>query len=275
MKRISKIRELQVQFERHVYLTISRSSYKKYTRALETFLKKFPEKRGPRDYYSTDIEDFKILRLREGKTPNYVGYELSVVRSFFQWMKDYHEGLIEYNPASEVRVGRTERAPLMVRPPEIYKTIYHSIETEREGAILLFAVLTGLGPKDIARVERSDIDFDRAMLLRPREIPLRGDVLELLRGFPPGRLFFKRTAPSTTLKKAVQRAGYQDIRFPDLQRFFATTLLRHGVSMDTVEQLSGMKVHRRPALYSGPSSESEIRAAMEHLPRLRGRDEPQ
>jgi integrase len=165
MRKISKIRTLQAQYERHVFLTTSPHSYEKYARALEHFMKKFPEKRGPRDYYSTDIEDYKILRLREGATPSYVRYELSVIRNFFQWMLDYHEGLIEYNPASEVRVGRTERTPAKVHPEEIYKTIFDSLVLPRERVLLLFAALTGLGPKEISRVERSDIDFDKAMLL--------------------------------------------------------------------------------------------------------------
>lgn len=271
MRRISKIRELQAQYERHVCLTTSGRSYEKYARALEHFMKKFPEKRGPRDYYSTDIEDYKILRLREGKSPTYVRYELSVIRNFFQWMLDYRDGLIEYNPASEVRVARTERTPLSVRPPEIYKTIFDLLEPSRDG-VLLFALLTGLGPKDIARVERSDIDFDRAMLLRPRPMPLRADLLELLRGFPEGRLFPKYNSVSASLKKAVNRAGYKAIRFPDLQRFFMTTLLRHGVSIDTVEQLVGWRRERLSPFHRGPSSEAEIRAALEHLPRLRGLD---
>lgn len=267
MRKISKIRTLQAQYERHVFLTTSPHSYEKYARALEHFMKKFPEKRGPRDYYSTDIEDYKILRLREGATPSYVRYELSVIRNFFQWMLDYHEGLIEYNPASEVRVGRTERTPIVVRPPELYKTIFDSLEGPH-ATVLLFAVLTGLGPKDISRVEKKDIDFDGAYLLRPRTIPLRSDILVMLRNKPEGRLFVRHNAVSKSLKYAANKVGYDNIRFPDLQRFFMTTLLRHGVSVDTVEHLVGWKRQKVTPFHRGPSSEAEVRAAMEHLPHL-------
>lgn len=274
MRKISKIRTLQAQYERHVCLTTSPHSYEKYARALEHFMKKFPEKRGPRDYYSTDIEDYKILRLREGATPTYVRYELSVIRNFFQWMLDYHEGLIEYNPASEVRVGRTERLPVKLHPEELYKTIFDSVEG-RQAPILLFAVLTGLGPREIARVEKKDIDFDKALLLRPRVIPLRSDILVMLNSLPEGHLFPKHMAVSLALKQAVNRAGYQDVRFPDLQRFFITTLLRHGVSLASVAQLTGRKPEKNGMFQSLPSSEEQIRSAMEFLPRLRGQDERQ
>ncbi len=91
------------QFEALIASTVrSKHTFRRYCEILERFFGCFPRKRKPEQFYITDIEDYKQIRLKQGISPKTLALEIGVVRNFFNWYRD------EYapdwtNPASTRR----------------------------------------------------------------------------------------------------------------------------------------------------------------------------
>jgi integrase len=77
---------LQAQFEYFTLKVYNRALSKKYGEALSTFFSYFKERENPEDFYRQDIQDYTIIREREGVHPNQVRRELEALRAFWNWM---------------------------------------------------------------------------------------------------------------------------------------------------------------------------------------------
>jgi site-specific recombinase XerD len=101
------IKDWQAKYENFVRNTTSRATALRYSVALTNFFQRFPEKKKPEMFFRLDIEDYKILRKRDGISPRTINYEVGVVRSFWNWLIEM-SGQPYLNPAS--RVKRLARA---------------------------------------------------------------------------------------------------------------------------------------------------------------------
>ena len=103
---MTELYKLQAMYENFVTATVSKGSAYQYCKCLDILFRHFPDKDDPNQFSRPEIEDYKILRLREGVQPVTVNYELTVVSSFWKWMMDM--GKTAWNPISQTKRLRTK-----------------------------------------------------------------------------------------------------------------------------------------------------------------------
>src|SRR5579871_2441989 len=103
---IRPIREWQQKFERYLLLIGRKASHERYSRALERFLGKHPEKKFAHQFLRPAINQYVVDRLAEGASIATVRVELSAILAFFQFMLDMQAADVLLNPARGVKVPR-------------------------------------------------------------------------------------------------------------------------------------------------------------------------
>lgn len=63
-----------------------RDSPRLLSRSLWAFFSRFPKRKRPQDFWVSDAEDFKRLRLESGAKWSRVRLEMGYVRGFFKWL---------------------------------------------------------------------------------------------------------------------------------------------------------------------------------------------
>lgn len=76
----------QQKYEAYLRKTAPFSTYDRYTRALEKFFSYFPEKKNVWDFLRCHVEDYKVLRKREGVSAKTLRFELLVVKQFWDFL---------------------------------------------------------------------------------------------------------------------------------------------------------------------------------------------
>jgi hypothetical protein len=98
------IRHAQAKFEYYTLKSVNRKTCKNYSASLERFLGMFPKLSKPEQFDRVHVEDFKLIRQRNGYSNNGINRDLQVVDQFWQYMVD-HE-LAPRNVAANVRVTK-------------------------------------------------------------------------------------------------------------------------------------------------------------------------
>jgi site-specific recombinase XerD len=75
-----------MKYESFLFQTSPYSTYERYTRALDKLFAAFPEKRFLHEFRRADLEDYKKQRLEGGTSPKTVNIELSILRSFWNFL---------------------------------------------------------------------------------------------------------------------------------------------------------------------------------------------
>lgn len=270
------IKPFWARFISSMALTASRATARRYDFALRNFFEKFPDKPNVEDFHRPDIEDYKVLRMRQGRKARTVNFELAVVKAFWNWMKDACEVAI-YNPAAHCRMVRQGEAKRKALSTEALRAIWSACNSDLDKLLYVVAATTGLRGKEIADLKWTDIDWDRGVLvLRPegtkskrgRVLPLRGDLLANLAARPkPGEYIFgiREQTLRSHWRKIVHRAGYKDIGLHALRHTYATTLLRHGADVRTVQELLGHSKLATTSLYLSPADTEVVKGWVERL----------
>jgi site-specific recombinase XerD len=94
--------EWRTRFYKATLLVSGKKSASRYDIALNNFLKRFPEKKKLTDFYRADLEDYKLLRTRDGISGRTINYEITVVKAFWNWVIDAN-GVEIWNPAGKVK----------------------------------------------------------------------------------------------------------------------------------------------------------------------------
>jgi integrase len=273
------IRTWQAKFENQVHYTSTRGTARRYGFALENFLKRFPEKKKPEDFFRSDVEDYKILRMREEIAARTLNFELAVVKAFWNWMMEVAPQEVGYNPASKVKRLREPENTKRPVPEEVLKAVLGAVKTDLEKLVVLTALTTGLRGVELERLRWEWVDLDQGLLAIPgegtktgrsRTLPLRPDVAELLGQWERTHplVFEGRSADDlrNIWKRVLHRAGFQGIGLHALRRTYATLLLRNGADVRTVQELLGHTNLKTTTGYLEPQSVEHTRDLLRLLP---------
>jgi site-specific recombinase XerC len=102
-----------MKYETFLFRTRPYTTYERYTRALDKLFAAFPEKRFLHEFRRADLEDYKNQRLERGSSPKTVNIELSILRSFWNFLLSAEADGVMFNPVQGVRV----RMPSMRNKP--------------------------------------------------------------------------------------------------------------------------------------------------------------
>ena len=110
------IREWQQRYERYLDLIGRKETRRRYARAIERFLRKYPDKIYGHQFLRPVINDYVQFRLAEGAGVSTVRLEMSAIRGLFQFALDMNAPDVMVNPAKNVKVKAVGRgkAPMPV-----------------------------------------------------------------------------------------------------------------------------------------------------------------
>lgn len=275
------LRTWQGKFESYVTLTTTRKTAVRYSKALDNFFDRFQDRKDPNEFTRVDVEDYKLFRLRDGVSPRTINYELGVVRSFWKWLMRME--VVTYSPLSTSKRLKEKEPERKSLTEEEQRRLYGtSAATGNLGDALLVGLVltTGLRAETLAQLETSDVDFEGSALRIPaekmkagrnHEVPLRADVLDLIRQLPTGRVFegYAKDAKALSYRfnRLLRRAGITLRGLRTGRRSFATTLLRGGADLGLVQGLLGHRNIATTSRYLTPADSKTTRAAVEGLPR--------
>lgn len=272
-----EIKTYQAKYEKYLRLMTPKAA-SRYSIALSNFFDKFPEKKKVLDFYRMDVEDYKIIRTREGAAPRTVNFEIQAVSAFWNWMQTFL-GLEIFNPASQAKrlKATTEaRKALSITATE---TLLSLATNPLDKLTVLLPLTTGVRANEMAALKWSDVDFENRQITlrgaetksqRTRTLPLREDVVELLGQLHQPEAEYVFGVQTDALRVRVNRlsnqAGLGDIGLHALRHTFATQLLRSGLDLRTLQELLGHASLQTTALYLTPADSQVVRGFLDKLP---------
>jgi len=280
----TKIHYLQAKYENYINLTASKNTSIRYAKALTAFFSRFGDKKTPDEFTRLEIEDFRVVRRREGISPTSINYEVQIVRGFFNWLIRMDEA--QFNPCSKIkRLKEVEAVRQSLSEADQRKLYETAASTGKILDLLLIglALSTGLRAETMYQLETSDVDFENSALRIPaaklkarrnHEIPIRETELEIIRTLPEGRFFkdYARSAASISYKfsRICQRASIPLRGLRTARRTFATTLLRTGADLRLVQDLLAHRNIQTTSRYLTPADVTQTREAVARLPQSPG-----
>jgi len=276
-RRKTELYKLQATYENFVTLTVSRPTAVRYCRALDAFFSRFDDKDRPEQFTRRDVEDYRIIRLREGINPRTINYEITAVAAFWEWMRGMDR--VTWNPATQVKRLKEKESSksslTVLQQMELLKGCY----CWADRALLGLALSTGLRGETLSSLEKCEINFERQCLSIPaskmktarnHEIPLPSWVIDVLKDAPDGRIFegYAKNANSLRYRwnRICERVGIPSTGIRTARRTFATTLLRSGADLKLVQDLLGHRNIATTSKYLTPADSDLTRAAVERLP---------
>ena len=157
------------------------------------------------------------------------------------------------SPFALVVLDKVQNERTRVLTKDEYKSLLESTKQSRLNSlpdIVQFAYITGARFGEITRLERKDVNFNQCTATltntkngEDRTIPLADEVIEILKRYPFGDVFFNinYTFMYEEFEKAKNRAGIQDFRFHDLRACAITNMLLNGMDISSVSAISGHK----------------------------------
>jgi integrase/recombinase XerC len=274
------VHKYQAQFERYVALTTSSATSIRYSKALENFFRRFSDKDDPSEFTRRDIEEYKILRLRDGVVNRTVNYEIRVVGSFWNWL--IRMELVAHNPCTTARSLKEIDPVKKSLSEDEQNRLYSSVGivgSLLDKLLVGLALSTGLRAETLVQLETSDVDFDTATLRIPatkmkagrnHEVPIRQDVMKLIKQLPEGRFFNNYASNARGLayrfNRILKRGGLKLRGLRVGRRTFATTLLRTGTDIALVQTLMGHRSVLTTSKYLTPADAATTKAAIDRLP---------
>lgn len=269
----STFRQYQARWEN----TLNFKTQERYSRPMERMYEFFG-KRHPNDIYRVDVMDFKNARCKRA-SHNTVRLELAAGSSFYTWLMD-HE-FVDHNPFKEVRKPKLPDFKSRALSVDQIQKLRENAPDNIRLAINL-AIVTPLHLDPIARLSKSNFDFDRkrVVLIRGKNqrlwtLPLRDDILEIVRTLPDGPLYpecINERDPGKTLGvrfgKLSRKVLGVNVGFHAFRHTFATNALRAGVDLRTLQDLMSHSNIETTARYLTPADVDSVRGFLETLPSL-------
>lgn len=218
--------------------------------------------------------------------------ERSYMQTFFKWMLE--EGHRDDDPAARLRkVKIARRKPRPLHPHHV-DAMLDSGAYARTRDIITIAALSGLRIGEIVRIRGEDVDLIAHTIRSIRKggldhiVPMHPALVELARRYPStgwwfpsphtntrfpnggGHILMK--SASNAVSHAIRRAGITDTRLTghSLRHFFATQLLREGVSVRVVQEMLGHASLATTQLYM-EVTDDQLQDGVGHLPGIERR----
>ena len=203
----------------------------------------------------------------------------SALSSLFNWC--IQEGLLETNPVVGTRKADEGGSRERVLTQDELRKLWRALDDGPFGNIFRLLLLTGQRRNEIGKLQWSEIDFARKMIVLPpartknsrlHELPLSAQALAILAGVPHRNsseyLFGVRGFKDWDVQKAKldARAGIPPYRLHDLRRSCATQLGELGVQPHHIEAiLNHYSGHRSgvAGVYQRAKYEGEMRSALQ------------
>lgn len=232
----------------------------------------------PENFTREDVKEHIRRRSASGISPRTINLELNVGKRFFNWMKENYPDEIAINPFEKVKRIPEEKSPREALDAPSLAALISAATSPHEKLLVLLPTTTGLRSRSLLGLMTSHVDYLHASLSLPPDIaknrrgtklPLRQDVVELLREIPAGYVFpwRDRKRMMYVFAQLAKRAGVK-CGLHSLRHTFATLMLRGGLDLRTVQDLLDHRSITTTSLYLTPADNEVVRLHLEKLPQL-------
>lgn len=278
----SELQEWRGKFVNYVSLTQSSATAKRYGDALDIFFARMRNKYKPEDVYRADVEDFKIIRKREGISGRTINVELAAGRSFYDFIQHMLENQPIINPFRNVKKMKVAETKKRALPLADVEKVMNAASGRYEQLLAVLAFTTGLRGEEMVLVEKKHFDLERQVLHVPaeivkgkkkgRDIPVRDDLAALVRTLPEGRLFEGYAHNYKSLydhwRRLCWRAEVPVLGLHATRHTYATNMLRAGADLATVRDLLGHKDIKTTGTYLSGEDAGELQKYLTRIPAL-------
>ena len=263
------------------------------TRAASAYhLRLFADIYGQRKAHCLTLEDvgaFLTLQQQRGVSKSTACRRMGIVRAAYHWAARW--GLLPTNPLAGLQLASP--APQTPDPPTAREArMLYATAAPHVQRVIALGMATGarIGPSELFRLRWTDIDTRGAVLRMPnaakgaraeaREVPLRQDVLRLLRRWEaedaalgcPWVIHY-RGRPVRSISRAwhntLRRAGIERrIRPYDLRHAFASRALDHDADLKCVAEVMGHANEKMIVRFYRHTSARQRRKAVNAAPSL-------
>ena len=263
------------------------------TRAASAYhLRLFADIYGQRKAHCLTLEDvgaFLTLQQQRGVSKSTACRRMGIVRAAYHWAARW--GLLPTNPLAGLQLASP--APQTPDPPTAREArMLYATAAPHVQRVIALGMATGarIGPSELFRLRWTDIDTRGAVLRMPnaakgaraeaREVPLRQDVLRLLRrweaedaGYGCQWVIHYRGRPVRSISRAwrnpLRRAGIERrIRPYDLRHAFASRALDHDADLKCVAEVMGHANEKMIVRFYRHTSAKQRRKAVNAAPSL-------
>jgi len=246
------------------------------------------EKMKIRSIAPVNLDRIKKNMADAGKAPRSIQYTFALIRQVYNFAKrnDYFTG---DSPTSKVKWPKIDNGRTRYLTPEQANTLLKALKEKSEDTygIALLSFQCGLRFGEVARLEWSDVDYDRGLLLirdakaGTRHAFLTDHTTEMLKsrkqGKPSDLIFPAKTGGvmpriSPTFYRVVKELGLnegiddrrQKLVFHSARHSFGSLLAEQGQDLYTIQKLIGHKTVTMTQRYSH-LTENKLKNAIESL----------
>ncbi len=177
------------------------------------------------------------------------------IRGFFQWACNPASPQLDWDPSgSLIRPRVPKTLPRPVSDAELVFALDHAADPWRR--MVLLAAYGGLRCMELAIIRKEDINAVQMIITgkggKQRAVPTSACVWVAVKNLPAGRLHPGTTADDISRDAAayLRSIGLAGVTMHRFRHWFATTMLRNGVDLRTVQELMGHSSPATTAIYT-------------------------